>query len=406
MTNPTNSLAGRETPLDRVQRRQRRAVRSTGESEGTLGADGGAGLAPTRDPASARGLGGPGAAVRSPATAERGGTAAPRRRATKPAPGRMPAKLSAEDDRLLAEIMVEPMDFMDHPDFHTAGAEKRIYEKAAPVRRPNVTWYRPMMDEIGVRNGESTPRKHDSVILTAAEERVIFMQFNYARSRVRMIQDKLEGRAPSATNAREMLRWHRLAQGYREQIAETNLALVLAMAKRVRLAESDFGDLISEGNMALMRAVDKFDCGRGFKFSTYACRAILKAFSRHGIKLSKYKQRFPTEFDPDMERSNHAEVVRETAQRDSAAEVRYIVESNRAELSEVEHAVIVHRFGLDRAVEARQPTLEQVGQLIGVTKERVRQIQNRALEKIRMAIEGGRPAAETGAPSLGAPSFN
>ena len=55
--------------------------------------------------------------------------------------------------------------------------------------------------------------------------------------------------------------------------------------------------------MALLRAVDKFDAGRGYKFSTYACRAILKAFSRQGMKLSKYRQRFPTDFDPKLEKS-------------------------------------------------------------------------------------------------------
>ncbi|MEZ6241833.1 MAG: sigma factor [Phycisphaerales bacterium] len=79
------------------------------------------------------------------------------------------------------------------------------------------------------------------------------------------------------------------------------------MAKRTRMSEVDFADLVSEGNMALLRAVDKFDAGRGFKFSTYACRAILKAFSRQGMKLSKYRQRFPTDFDPKLEESDYLE---------------------------------------------------------------------------------------------------
>ena len=175
--------------------------------------------------------------------------------------------------------------------------------------------------------------------------------------------------------------------------APINLALVLAMARRVRLGESDFPDLIGEGNMALMRSVDKFDCGRGFKFSTYACRAILKAFSRFGIKLVKHRQRFPSEFDPEFERSNHLETVREQHARDSAAEVRFLVESDRADLSEVERKVIEHRFGLDAPQGAPSLTLEQVGQMIGVTKERVRQIQNKALEKIRSALQASNPDA-------------
>ncbi|MDY7107649.1 MAG: sigma-70 family RNA polymerase sigma factor, partial [Planctomycetota bacterium] len=177
------------------------------------------------------------------------------------------------------------------------------------------------------------------------------------------------------------------AVAYREQIAETNLALVLAMAKRTRMSEVDFADLVSEGNMALLRSVDKFDCARGFKFSTYACRAILKAFSRQGMKLSKYRQRFPTDFDPALEKSNHLENVRRTHEEECAEEVKHIVLNNDAELTQVEQTVIHHRFGLGAKKETEPLTLEQVGQIIGVTKERVRQIQNKALEKIRLFLE-------------------
>jgi RNA polymerase primary sigma factor len=295
--------------------------------------------------------------------------------------------LTPADQALLSEIMAEPMDYMDSPEFRKPGAENAIYEKPAPIQRPDVTWYRPLMDDLGAKEQKQRQSRSGSLVLTAAQERVIFLQYNYARFRVRQIQEGLEGRTPTADEAREMIRWYRTARRYREQISETNLALVLAMAKRVRLGESDFPDLIGEGNMALMRSVDKFDCGRGFKFSTYACRAILKAFSRFGIKLVKHRQRFPSEFDPEFERSNHLETVREQHARDSAAEVRFLVESDRAELSDVERKVIEHRFGLDAPVGSPSLTLEQVGQMIGVTKERVRQIQNKALEKLRLALE-------------------
>ena len=53
--------------------------------------------------------------------------------------------------------------------------------------------------------------------------------------------------------------------------------------------DSEFAEIVSEGNMALMRAVDKFSVDRGFKFSTYACRAILKAFSRTAMKSSRHR---------------------------------------------------------------------------------------------------------------------
>jgi RNA polymerase sigma factor (sigma-70 family) len=175
------------------------------------------------------------------------------------------------------------------------------------------------------------------------------------------------------------------------------------------MSEVDFADLVSEGNMALLRSVDKFDCTRGFKFSTYACRAILKAFSRQGMKLSKYRQRFPTDFDPALEKSNHLENVRRTHEEECALEVKHLVLNNEADLTQVEQTVIHHRFGLGNDKKPGESlTLEQVGQIIGVTKERVRQIQNKALEKLRLHLEEhvlGDPA-EQNEQSAGSASHN
>ena len=296
-------------------------------------------------------------------------------------------RLSTVERATLDEILAEPVDFMDHPDFHKPGAERRIFDEAPVVPLPDVGWYRPLMDEIGGKP-DAQPRRAASVLLTAAQERVIFTQFNYARWRMRTIQDRLKGRPADTATARELLRWHRIAKRLREQIAETNLALVLAMAKRVRIGENEFGDLVSEGNMALMRSVDKFDCGRGFKFSTYACRSILKAFSRHGLKLAKHRQRFPVEFDPALEQGDGVAAIRADSERQDAAEVREIVEKNRADLSEIERAGVMHRFAFAGTEPGRAPTLAEVGRLVGLTKERVRQIQNSALQKIRIALEG------------------
>ncbi len=290
-----------------------------------------------------------------------------------------------EEERLLHQILAEPMDYINSDEFTRTGAEDRIYEEAPDIARPDVSWYRPLMDDPDP--SRSHTKNTGTVLLTAAQERVLFLQYNYARHRVRNLQMGIGPNEPTEEDARELLRWYRTATQYREQIAETNLALVLAMAKRTRMSEVDFADLVSEGNMALLRSVDKFDCGRGFKFSTYACRAILKAFSRQGMKLSKYRQRFPTDFDPAMEKSNHLEVVRRERELDAAAEVKLIVESNEADLTGVERTVIFHRFGLAGEKDTSPLTLEQVGQIIGVTKERVRQIQNKALEKIRLAVE-------------------
>ncbi len=299
-------------------------------------------------------------------------------------------KLSQSDEALLNRIMAREQDFIDSEVFREDGSEKAIYEEVPDVAKPDTTWYHPVMDDLSSTSRTRTLKSTQQVILTGAEERILFHQFNYARFRVREVQHAVwetPTRKPLPEQAEHILNWYRRAERIREQIAETNLALVLAMAKRTRMSEVDFADLVSEGNMALLRAVDKFDAGRGYKFSTYACRAILKAFSRQGMKLSKYRQRFPTDFDPKLEKSNFLETKRQDFEKDAAEEVKRIVLQNRADLTDVERTVIEHRFGLETQHLDKPMTLEQVGQIIGVTKERVRQIQNKAMEKIRNELE-------------------
>jgi RNA polymerase sigma factor (sigma-70 family) len=301
--------------------------------------------------------------------------------------------LGREDESIVRRLMTEKYEYMDHElfDLPEAEAMRQIFDQAEDVPKPDTSWYHPVMDRS--LSDIRRQKNNGTVLLTAAQERVIFTQYNYCRMRVCVLRDRLQdAREIDPDVAREMLDWFRKADALRHQIAHTNLALVLAMAKRTRMSEVDFADLISEGNMALLRAVDKFDAGRGFKFSTYACRAIIKAFSRQGIKLSKYRQLFPTDFDPKLERSNHAEQKRDEHEADCVSELKDIVARNRAALTDIEKQVIEHRFAVNKPrVEGEDDpkplTLEQVGKIIGVTKERVRQIQNKALVKLRDTME-------------------
>jgi RNA polymerase primary sigma factor len=299
-----------------------------------------------------------------------------------------PAALSPEDEAELKALLAEPMDYVTDEAFSKAGAHKKLFEDAPPIPKPNTSWYHPIMEDLGT---ERNLKGVVNVVLTAKQEQALFLQFNYARYRVAKLQKAVGDQPVTEEQGRELLQWSRLASKLRDQIAQSNLALVLAMAKRVRHSEMDFADLISEGNMALLRATDKFNVARGFKFSTYACRAILKAFSRSGMKQSQYRQLFPTDFDPAMERSDHQRRKFDNHENDCASEVLRIVTTNKAELTDVEQAVINHRFALNRRGDETSPslTLEQVGQIVGLTKERVRQIQNKALEKLRKTLEAG-----------------
>jgi RNA polymerase sigma factor (sigma-70 family) len=244
------------------------------------------------------------------------------------------------------------------------------------------SWYQPTREEIADQL-KGTPQ-----LMKGAEEKLMFLRFNFAKRKLQKLQAKAKRDGLTKELAEELVEWHRRFEHFREYLVRTNLALVLAMAKRTRLGDVDFAEIVSEGNMALMRAVDKFNVDKGFKFSTYACRAILKAFSRTAMKHGRYKTRFPVEFEPEMEKSDWTDKKRDLVEQDLTDELKQIVERNLADLSDTEQTVIRRRFNWQQE-EEHPLTLEQVGQIIGVTKERVRQIQNKALLKIKSVMEEG-----------------
>jgi len=301
---------------------------------------------------------------------------------------------------MVRAILDQPVDYVDNDTFHEPRARQRIFDKADPVRRADIGWYQPLMHDLGASSTSASNK--DSIVLTRAEEATLFLQYNFARFKVASIQKRVGTKKPTPKQSTELLSWYRTARALRDQIAESNLALVLAMAKRVRINSQDFSDQISEGNMALLRSVDKFDIGRGFKFSTYACRAILKAFARQGMKDTRHRKRFPTTFDPMMESCDSAADRRRQSEQDGASEVKQLMLNNAVDLSEIEQVVLQHRFGFEPGRSGRPMTLTQVGSLIGVTKERVRQIQNKALTKLREAVEQRRlPRSQREHPASG-----
>jgi len=282
------------------------------------------------------------------------------------------------------ELLAGNYAFMDSEIFKNRNIEKELFtfDDAEEPQLPLTSWYQPTREDIEGTH-PTTPQ-----LMTAAEERTMFLRFNYAKRKLTLLQKKAKNTELTPELAEKVLEWHRRFEHFREYLVRTNLALVLAMAKRVRLGDVDFAEVVSEGNMALLRAVDKFNVERGFKFSTYACRAILKAFSRTAMKANRHRTKFPVEFEPDLEKSDWADKRRDQVEEDCIDELKTIVDRNLADLSTVEETVIRRRFNWDQTDDSSL-TLEDVGKIIGVTKERVRQIQNKALAKIRVVMEDG-----------------
>jgi RNA polymerase sigma factor (sigma-70 family) len=289
-------------------------------------------------------------------------------------------------------LLNENYKFMDSPMYRRKHVEADLFNFEVEPELPKTSWYQPTRDEGLDQAITGAPQ-----LMSAAEERLMFYRFNYCKLRLARLKREIRTEGLTLDRTKDFLEWHRKLEHFREYLVRTNLALVLAMAKRTRLGDADFAEIVSEGNMALLRAIEKFNVDRGFKFSTYACRAILKGFSRTAMKATRHRNRFPVEFEPDLEKSDWQDRRRDAVEEDCIDELKAIVERNLADLSNIEQTVIRRRFNWKQADESPL-TLEEVGRIIGVTKERVRQIQNKALAKIRAVMEDGVLRVRTKAP--------
>jgi RNA polymerase primary sigma factor/RNA polymerase sigma factor len=280
-------------------------------------------------------------------------------------------------------ILALPLDYIDNPVFHKKGAEAQIL--AAMPENEAARAPRKARPPAGLPPYLAS--LYETPLLTREQEYHLFRKFNYLKCKATKLRAALDpARAKSATMD-EIERLYDQAVKVKNQIIQANLRLVVSIAKRHVTPADDFFNLVSDGNMSLIRAAEKFDYSRGNKFSTYASWAIMKNFARTIPEEFKQRERFKTSQEELFQgahdpRSDQVEL--EHAQQTRESQVNRIL----SRLDERERGIIVRRFGLDHQKEPK--TLKEVGEEMGVTKERVRQIEARALSKARQAAREDR----------------
>ena len=165
----------------------------------------------------------------------------------------------------------------------------------------------------------------------------------------------------------------------REYLVERNLGLAYSTIARFRSPEVDDDDLRSDALFALVRAVDKFNPRKGFRFSTYACIAIERALVNRRRRAGTHRRLFPVTHDVTFEQAERI---------DSGADL-YIerlhraLDQNLGELTAWESRILAQRFPPESRTRL---TLKEIGDATGLSKERIRQIQNNALRKLREVL--------------------
>ncbi len=238
------------------------------------------------------------------------------------------------------------------------------------------------------RNGKRTPtglppylaQLFRIPLLTAEGEVHLFRKLNYLKFKANQARDALD---PELARPVELDRIENLladANEVKNEIVQANLRLVVGIAKRHVSPTNDLFELISDGNVSLMRAVERFDYSRGFKFSTYASWAIMKNFARSVPEKRHHLERYQTGWDEFLTTA----VTHEAEEADAgyASALRHALDKMLATLDQRERRILRFRYGLD---DHGQPqTLEQIGQQFGVSKERIRQLESRAMDKLRV----------------------
>jgi RNA polymerase primary sigma factor/RNA polymerase sigma factor len=291
-------------------------------------------------------------------------------------------------DMRMDQIMELPLDYIYNEEFEDAGREQEFLgpapQSATAPRK--------------VRVPDGLPSYlaalYDVPLLTREQEYHWFRKMNYLKHRASRLRESLSHPQANKTAIMDEIdSVYEAAVLVKNKIVQSNLRLVVSIAKRHVASTDDFFALVSDGNMSLIRAAEKFDYSRGNKFSTYASWAIMKNFARTIPGEFKHRDRFRTtteELFIAQQDDRRDPYLEEAVQRTRQRELSKIM--NR--LDDREQKIISARFGLGRGKEPL--TLKEVGEEMGVTKERIRQLEARALTKLREAANEAKIDIELG----------
>lgn len=274
-----------------------------------------------------------------------------------------------------AKLLVDqPIEFMYHASFETPHADAEILGAAPGSHEKHASFRPPPGLPPYLAQLYSIP------LLTKDEESYYFRKMNYLKFKAARLRDQLDVTRAKSRVMDEIENCIDEAVEVKNVLIRSNLRLVVSIAKKHVKPSGNFFEMVSDGNISLIRAIEKFDFSRGFKFSTYATWAIMKNYARSIPAENTQHDRYRTGSDAFFmasadQRSDQFEQEM-VNHRQHEAIVRIL---NR--LDERERNIIMYRFGLNQDSEPQ--TLEELGGRFGVTKERIRQLEARALGKLR-----------------------
>jgi RNA polymerase sigma factor (sigma-70 family) len=282
------------------------------------------------------------------------------------------------------ELLAVKIEYIPSDEFLAEDAEHKIIGRSIDkLRSPKPQVDRKQMTAASI--GKYIDSLKNVPRLTRSREADLFRQYNYFKFRAARTQQQVHPGRVSSRQLNFIEKCLRLAEAVKNTIIEANLTLVVGIAGKHTTTGATLQDLISEGNFSLMRAVEKFDYTKGFRLATYASWIIAKDFAR---KVPADRLRPDTGGAEALDNIQRDLRVAEGVDFGAIERARHsLVQVIKNELDEREQYVILHHYGLTGSpIIKKTKTLQEIGDELNLSRERIRQLELSALQKLKQSL--------------------